>query len=91
MNRVTLKILLIEFSLNVFNEFRNSVTKILYFKKIIQTCHFLCKRPRCYHSAIRMHVGEGIFKLTPIHAAVIYQIPRIRLISDPFMDNYIAI
>ena len=32
--------------------------KILYFKKIIWTCHFLCKRPRCYHSASKTHMSH---------------------------------
>ena len=56
-----------EFSLNVFTEF----SEILYFKKIIRTCHLLCKRPRCYHSASKTEVTEKIFKLSPIHASVI--------------------
>ena len=61
--------------------------KILYFKKIIQSCHLLCKRPICYHSTNKTHVAERIFKLSPIHASVIYQIDWIHWISDPFRKN----
>ena len=64
--------------------------KILYFKNIIQTCHLLCKRPRCYNSASKTQVAERVFKLNPIHASVIYQIPWIswiHWISDPFREN----
>ena len=57
---------------------------------IIRTCHFLCKRPRCYHSTIKTQVAESSFKLNPIHASVIYQIPWIHWISDPFRENSIA-
>ena len=37
----------------------------------------LCKRPGCSASASasKTHVRDGIFKLSPIHASVIYQIP----------------
>ena len=41
------------------------------------TCHLLCKRAGCYHSASKTHVRDRIFKLNPIHASVIYQIHRI--------------
>ena len=64
--------------------------KMLSFKKIIRSSHLPCKRSRCYHSANKTHVAERIFKLSPIHAWVIYQIPRIRWIhwiSDPFREN----
>ena len=49
------------FSLNSVN----SVTKILYFKNIVPTCHLLCKRPRCYQSASKTQVAQRIFKLNP--------------------------
>ena len=64
--------------------------KVLYFKKTIRTCHFLCMRSGCYHSASKIQVRDGIFKLTLIHDSVIYQIPWIHwnhLISDPFREN----
>ena len=71
------------FSMNLLN----SVTKILYFQKIIQTSDLLCERSRCYHSASKTHVAEWIFKLSPIHASVIYKILWICWISDPFREN----
>ena len=66
--------------------------KILYFKKIIQTCHLLCERPRCYHSANTTQVARRILKFSLIHALVIYQIPWIcwiHWISYPFSENSI--
>ena len=79
----------IKFSFLTFS--LNSVTKILFVRKIIRTCHLLCKRLRCYHNASKKtQVGERIFKLSPIHASVIYQIPCvhwIHWISDPFREN----
>ena len=39
-----------------------------------------CVRPGCCHSASKTHVRDRIFKLSPIHASVIYQIPWIRWI-----------
>ena len=67
---------LFEFSLNVFTECSEfSVKIILYFRKNIQTYHLLCKRPRSYHSASKTQVTDRIYKLNPIHALVIYQIP----------------
>ena len=42
------------------------------------------KRPGCYHSASKTQVKDRIFKLTPIHASVIYQIPCIRWIHWKF-------
>ena len=63
--------------------------KILYFKKTIQTYHLLCKRPRCYHSANKTQVAERILILNPIHTSVIYQIPRVHWISDPFREDAI--
>ena len=65
---------------------------ICHYSKRAQTCHLLCKRPGCYHSVSKTHVRERIFKLSPIHALVIYQIPWIRWIhqiSDPFRENSI--
>ena len=47
-------------------------------------------RPGCYHSTSKTQVRDRIFKLTLIHASVIYQIPWIHwnhLISDPFREN----
>ena len=44
----------------------------------------------CYHSASKTHVRYRIFKLTPIHASVINQIPWIcwiHWISVPFREN----
>ena len=40
--------------------------------------HLLCKRPECYHSNSKTHVGHRVFKLSPNHVSVIYQIPWIR-------------
>ena len=66
--------------------------KILYFKNIIQTCHLLCERPRCYHSANTTQVARRTLKFSLIHALVIYQIPWIcwiHWISDQFRENSI--
>ena len=60
--------------------FLHLYVKILYFKKIIRISYLMCKRPRCYHSASKTQVAERIFKLTPVHATVIYQILWIRWI-----------
>ena len=54
--------------LNVFTEF----------SKRVRTYHLLCKRPGWYDTASKTHVTDGIFKLTPIHASVIYLILWIR-------------
>ena len=51
----------------------NSVTKIFAIKRV-RTCHLFCKSPVCYHSASKTHVRNRFFKLSPIHASVIYQI-----------------
>ena len=65
-----------EISLNVFTEFAEFNDKnISHYSKSAQTCHLLCKRPGCYHSGSKTHVGDRIFKLNKIHALVIYQIP----------------
>ena len=74
------------FSLNLLD----SLTKILYFKKTIWTCHLLWKRWTCYHSVSKTRVAERIFKLRPIHAWMIYQnhwIFWIHWISDTFREN----
>ena len=69
----------IEFSLNVFTEFAEVSDKnICHYSKGVQTCHHLCKRPAGYQNARKTHVRDRIFKLSPIHASVIYQIPRIQ-------------
>ena len=47
--------------------------------KRARSCQLLCKRPGCYHSANKTHVRDRIFKLSPIHASLIYQIPWIFL------------
>ena len=62
-----------------------SFNSLLYFK----TCHLLCKRPRFYRSASKAELAERIFKFSPNHASVVYQIPRIYCISDPFRENSI--
>ena len=37
----------------------NSVTKnICHYSKRARTCHLLCKRPECYHSASKTHMWE---------------------------------
>ena len=42
--------------------------------KRVKTCNLLCWRPGCYHSTSTKQVRGRIFKLTTIHAWVIYQI-----------------
>ena len=67
---------------------------ICHYSKRAQTCHCLCKRPGCSHRTSKTHVRDRIFKLNPIQASVIYQIPWIRWIhwiSDPFRENSIEI
>ena len=56
-----------------FAEFRDK--NICHYSKRARTCHFLCERPGCCHSASETCVRDRIFKLSPIHASVIYQIP----------------
>ena len=53
---------------------------------MIRDCYLLCKRPSCCHSASKTQ-ADRIFKLSPVHASVIYQIPWNRWISDPFREN----
>ena len=69
---VLIWMLTLEFFLNVFIEFSDK--DICHYSKRTQTCHLLCKRPGCYHSASKIHVRDRIFKLSPIHASLIYQI-----------------
>ena len=73
----------IEFSLNGFTKF-SEIDDNISVIKVVWKCNLLCKRPRCYHStrktdvsASKTQVREGIFKLTPLHVSVIYQIPWI--------------
>ena len=51
---------------------------ICLYSKRTWTCHLLYKRPGCYYSTSKKHVRDRIFKLSQIHASVIYQIPWIR-------------
>ena len=51
--------------------------------------HLLCKRQGCYHSASKTHVTDRIFKLSPVHASMIYQICWIQWISVLFRENII--
>ena len=68
------------FSLNSLN----SLTKNIVFKKNIRPCYLPGKKMLPQHQ-----VAERIFKLSPIHALVIYQIPWICWIYDPFRENSI--
>ena len=65
----------------------NSVIEISVFKRIIRNCMY--KRPGCYHSASKTQVRDRIFKLTPTHTSMIYQIRWITWISFPFRKNSI--
>ena len=61
--------------LNVSTKFPEFSDKnICHYNKKAWTCHLLCKRPGCYHSTSKTHVRDRIFKLSPIHTSVIYQI-----------------
>ena len=49
-----------------------------------------CNKPACYHSARKTHVRNRIFRLSPIHASVTYQIlwiHWIHWIPVPFRKN----
>ena len=71
----------IEFSLNVFTDFAELSDKnICYYSKRAQMCH-----PATSYT--RNQVRERIFKLSPIHASMIYQIPWIQWIPVPFREN----
>ena len=61
------------FFLNFFTEFNDKNS--YHYSKMTQTCHLLCRRPGCYDSASNTHVRNRFFKLSPICASVIYQIP----------------
>ena len=62
----------VEFFLNVS---LNSVTKMIVFTvKRARTCHLFRKCPGCCHSVSKTHVRDRIYRLSQIHASVIYQI-----------------
>ena len=61
--------------------------KILFIK-MVRSCSLLCWRSGCYHSTSNTQIRGRIFKLVPIHASVIYQIPWI---SIPFRENSIML
>ena len=64
-----------EFFLNVFTEFAEFTDKnICPYSKRTRPCHFLYKRPGCYHCASTTHMRDRIFKFSLIHASVIYLI-----------------
>ena len=76
---------IIEFSLNVFTELCEfSNRNIFHYSKRAGTYHPVtsCERPRCYHSASEKHVRDRIFKLTPIHASVIINLPEFAEFSE---------
>ena len=54
-----------------FTEFSEFIGK-KFVNSESQTHNFLHKRQIWYHSAMKTQVTERIFKLTPIHASVIY-------------------
>ena len=58
-----------------FTEFADK--NICHYSKRALDCHLLRRRSGCYHSTSKTHVSDRIFKLSPIHAWVIYQIPWI--------------
>ena len=72
-----------EFSPNTFTQFSEfSYTKYYILKRLFE--------PATRHN--KRQVAERIFKLSPIHASVIYQIPRIRrihCICDLFREKSI--
>ena len=75
-----------------FRNLVNSVTKTIVYSKRTRTCHLLCKRPGCYHSASKTHVRDRIFKSTPIHASMIIRFPEFAEFSEssaPFKKNSI--
>ena len=78
------------FSLNSLNLVRKIF--VITVKRLkATTC---CVRDQAsYHNASKTHVRDRIFKLSPIHASVIYQIPWIRWIHwipAPFRENSIV-
>ena len=66
---------ILEFFLNGFSEFNDIVITVKGLE------------PTTSHSASKTHVWDGIFKLSPIHASVIYQIRWIQWIPVPFREN----
>ena len=75
-----------EFSLNVFAEFSDK--NICHYSKMVWTGYLLCKRPGWYYNTGKTHARDRIFKLSPVHASVIYQIPWIHC-PLPFRENSI--
>ena len=74
--------------------FLNAANSVTFFSKKRRTDNVLCERPRCYHRARKTRPIERIFKLTQIHAPVIYQnrcIRWIRWISLPFREKSIVL
>ena len=82
---------LFEFSLNIFTEFSDK--NICHYSKRAQTCHPATSYARDQDAitALARHVRDKIFKLNPIHASVIYQIPWIQWIPFPFCENSIVL
>ena len=56
---------------------KNKSTELVKYFCIDRTFYPFCKRQRCKHNTRKTQVTERIFKLTLIHASVIYQICRI--------------
>ena len=70
----------------------NSVTKICHYSKRARTCHLLCNRPEYYHNTSKTHVRDRIFRLSPIHASMIFRFPEFPEFSEsssPFRENSI--
>ena len=49
--------------------------------------HLLCKRPGWYHCSSKIYVRDRVFKLSPIYASLIHQIPWFYWIPAPFREN----
>ena len=65
-----------EFSLNVFLEFVEFSDQIFVITvKWLEPATFCVRDQGANHSASKTHVWDRIFKLSPIHASMIYQIP----------------
>ena len=58
---------------------------------LIKRFNLVYKRSRWYYSASKTQVTGKIFKSTPIHASVIYQIPWIQWISLQFGEHSIML
>ena len=65
-----------------FPEFSDK--NICHYSKRAWTYHLLCKRLGYYRSASKTHVRDSVFKLSPIHASAICQIPWICWIQQKF-------